>query len=219
MQTLGDRLRELREAEGLTLEQGGKIAGTTKQSMSQIEKGATQQPGGLALEAWSQHYGVTLHWLTTGHGPKHPKGAGDPEWGDVLGYAQAVGLGKGAEAVEYAETHKLKFRASSLAKKGLHAEALAVFYGNGDSMEPRIRKGDAVLFDKSDTQPADGGIFVVQWRGDYYAKRCEILENMVFFKSDNPTGDHHWNKHKRMDAARDPVTIIGRVRWIGSWEG
>src|SRR5690606_35071593 len=39
------------------------------------------------------------------------------EWVDVQGYAQAVGLGKGAEAQEYAETHKLKFRAESLARK------------------------------------------------------------------------------------------------------
>src|SRR5690606_37559939 len=38
-ETVGDRLKDLRTAAGLTLEQAGEIAGTTKQSASQIEKG------------------------------------------------------------------------------------------------------------------------------------------------------------------------------------
>lgn len=220
MGTLGDRLRELREAEGLTLEQAGAIAGTTKQSMSQIEKGQTKMPNGVALEAWSRRYGVSLHWLATGKGPKHQdkQAANDGEWGDILAYSQAVGLGKGAEAQEYAETHKLKFRSDSLQRKHLKPNNLAVMYGNGDSMEPRIKKGDAVLFDTGDTRPRDDTIFVVQWKGEYFAKRCMILDDNVYFKADNPSGDHAWNKPKAMNAKREPITIIGRVRWIGSWE-
>lgn len=221
MGTLGDRLRELRETEGLTLEQAGAIAGTTKQSMSQIEKGQTKLPNGIALEAWSRRYGVNLHWLATGKGPKRPDASPqthDGEWGDILAYSQAVGLGKGAEAQEYTETHKLKFRADSLERKRLKPSSLAVMYGNGDSMEPRIKKGDAVLFDTSDTRPRDDTIFVVQWKDEYFAKRCMILDDNVYFKADNPNGDHPWKKPKAMNAKREPITIIGRVRWIGSWE-
>lgn len=66
--TVGARLRELREAEGLTLEAAGEIAGTSKQSASQIEKGVTKVPGGLYLYKWSRHYGVGLEWLITGKG-------------------------------------------------------------------------------------------------------------------------------------------------------
>lgn len=163
--------------------------------------------------------GVNREWLLHGRGPIEGDGdRRDPEWSDVLGYSQAVGLGSGAEAQEYAETHKLKFKASSFAKKRLRPDKLAVFYGQGDSMEPRIRAGDAIMFDTSDTTPRDGNIFVVQWKGEYFAKRCEIIDDMVFFKSDNPNGDHQWHKPKRADAKRDPVQILGRVRWIGSWE-
>ncbi|WP_170292298.1 helix-turn-helix domain-containing protein [Xanthomonas maliensis] len=67
---IGDRLRELRLAEGLTLEQAGTIGGTTKQSMSQIEKGVTKEPGGIALFNWARHYGVSLEWLITGKGSR-----------------------------------------------------------------------------------------------------------------------------------------------------
>lgn len=142
----------------------------------------------------------------------------DAGWEDVLGYGQAIGLGRGAEAQDYAETHKLKFKSSSLLKKRLNPTNLAVMYGDGDSMEPRIHPGDAILFDTSDTTPRDDCIFVILWKGEYFAKRCEILDGMVFFKADNPAGDHAWRKSKRMDAKNDPIQIIGRVRWIGSWE-
>lgn len=67
---VGDRLKQLREDHDLTLEQAGKIAGTTKQSTSQIEKGVTKAPGGIFLYRWSRHYGVDLEWLITGKGEK-----------------------------------------------------------------------------------------------------------------------------------------------------
>jgi transcriptional regulator with XRE-family HTH domain len=66
--SVGQRLKELREAAGLTLEEAGVIAGTSKQSASQIEKGTTKVPGGLFLYRWSKHYGVDLEWLITGKG-------------------------------------------------------------------------------------------------------------------------------------------------------
>lgn len=162
--------------------------------------------------------GIRRDWLLHGRGPIEGQDAIDEDWSDVRGYAQAVGLGKGAEAQEYAETHALKFRASSLQRKRLAPDKLAVMYGDGDSMEPRIKKGDAILFDTSDTRPADGAIFVVQWKGEVYAKRAMVLDDVIYFTADNPSGDHQWQKPKRMDAKRDPIAILGRVRWIGSWE-
>lgn len=147
----------------------------------------------------------------------------DAEWEVVKAYAQAVGLGSGPEAQEYAETHKLKFRAESLARKRLNPDRLAVMYGHGDSMEPRIHAGDAILFDTSDTRIRDGYIYVIMVPGagghEYQVKRCEVIDDLVFFKADNPHGDHLWRKPRRMDDPRNPTTIIGRVRWIGSWEG
>jgi DNA-binding Xre family transcriptional regulator len=166
---------------------------------------------------------VNRDWLLHGRGPiEGVEGAPkEPDWADVRGYAQAVGLGNGAEAQEYAETHKLKFKASSFARKRLKADAMAVFYGSGDSMEPRIHDGDAILFDTKDTKPRDGALFIIQVHGDrseYQVKRCETLDDIVFFKADNPSGDHGWKKPRRMDAKKQPIEIIGRVRWIGSWE-
>lgn len=145
----------------------------------------------------------------------------DGEWEDITGWSQAAGLGTGAEAQEYAETHKLKFKASSLRRRGIYGRPLAVYYGKGDSMEPSINDGDAILFDTSDTRPMDGVMYVIQVDGaaypEYFVKRALVLDGVTYFESDNPAGDHNWRKPKRMDSKRQPITVIGRVHWIGGW--
>ncbi|CAG2089117.1 LexA family transcriptional regulator [Xanthomonas arboricola] len=144
----------------------------------------------------------------------------DP-YAEVTGWSQAVGLGAGAEATEYAETHSLKFKKTSLRRRGILGRDLAVYYGRGDSMEPTIQDGDAILFDTSDTRPVDGSLYVIQVDGmanpEYYVKRALVLEAGVYFQSDNPAGDHQWRKPKPMVSKKHPITIIGRVHWVGGW--
>lgn len=89
-------------------------------------------------------------------------------------------------------------------------------------MLPRIHHGDAILFDRNDTTPRDEKLFVVHTAGakgpEYSAKRCRVLDDLVLFDALNPEGDHHWRKPRRMDDPRRPIEIVGRIRWIGSWE-
>lgn len=166
---------------------------------------------------------VNPEWLQHGRGPieGRARSAEDLDWSNVRGYGQAAGLGAGAEAEEYAETHSLKFKATSLRRQGLHARNLAIYYGRGDSMEPTIKDGDAIMIDTSDTRVIDGSLYLVQLHGaanaEYFVKRALVLDGTVYFQSDNPTGDHQWNKPKRMDSKRSPITVIGRVRWIAGW--
>ncbi len=148
-----------------------------------------------------------------------PTAEGD--YADVTAYAQAAGLGAGAEALEYAETHSLKFKKTSLRRRGIYGRNLAVYYGKGDSMEPTIKDGDAILFDTSDTRVLDGLLYVIQVDGmanpEYFVKRAMVLDTGVYFQSDNPRGDHLWRKPKPMASKRHPITVIGRVHWIGGW--
>lgn len=191
-------------------------------TLSDLELGLSKST--TALHRIAARLGVRTEWLETGRGPKEGAAAhSEPAWSDVRGYAQAVGLGGGVEAQEYAETHKLKFRADSLARKRLLPDRLAVMYGQGDSMLPRIHDGDAILFDTSDTRPKDGALYVIQVQGvagrEYQVKRAMLLEDVLYFTADNPAGEHTWKKPHRADAKRGHIEIIGRVRWIGSWEG
>ncbi len=223
METIGSRIRAEREAQGVSRAELARSAGIAPSTLSDLELGLSKST--TALHKIARRLGLRPEWLETGRGSKDP--ASDPsesDWADIDGYAQAIGLGGGPEAQEYAETHKLKFRAESLARKRLRPNALAVMYGKGDSMEPRIHSGDAILFDTSDTTPRDGQMYVVMVDGggaakEYHVKRCEVIDDLVFFKADNPRGDHNWRKPKRLDSPKHPIQVIGRVRWIGSWEG
>ena len=150
-------------------------------------------------------------------------GKDDPDWPGVKGYSVAAGLGSsGSEAIEYAETHKLKFKSSSLYRKRLKADNLAIFYGKGDSMLPRIHDGDAIMFDLSDTRPRNKALYVIQVHGnanaEYQVKRALVIGGSVYFTADNEHGDHYWKEPRAKDDEKHPIDILGRVRWIGSWE-
>lgn len=143
--------------------------------------------------------------------------AGETDWAEVKAAAQSAALGGGAVVDEYAETHKLKFKASSLRKKGLKPDLLQVYYGSGDSMEPRIHDGDAIMFDTADTRIVDDAIYVIRYDGHVFAKRLQKLgDDLVAIVSDN-RADPQWRKPVVVRPS-DDFEVLGRVRWIGSWE-
>lgn len=222
MDSIGTRVRLEREAQGIDRKELTRLTGIGYSTISELERGGMQTSTKLRVIA--DALGVSLRWLETGKGPKvaaEPAPAED-DYIDVIGYSQAVGLGAaGAEAVDYAETHSLKFKKSSLRRRGILGRPLAVYYGKGDSMEPAIQDGDAILFDTSDTRVVDGVLYVIQVDGqanpEYYVKRAMVLDAGVYFASDNPAGDHNWKKPKAMDSKKHPITVIGRVHWIGGW--
>lgn len=227
MDTFGERLKHAMAVRGVTVADL-----TARKVMSRanyyLHIGGTTRPENIrdeTIEKVCRFLRISRDWLTKGTGPMDAATSSEPDevWEDIRGYAQAVGLGSGPEAQEYAETHRLKFRSDSLARKRLNPEKLAVMYGSGDSMLPRIHPGDAILFDTADTTPRDGQLYVIMIDGagsaEYQVKRCQVIADMVFFTADNPAGDHNWRKPRLMEDRKRPITVIGRVRWIGSWEG
>lgn len=226
MGTMGQRLQEAMDRRGRKPPEVILGTGLSKGTVYNILNDTTKPEKVWADTATKicRFLGVSRDWLLFERGPMdaaHP--IEDPDWSDVRGYAQAVGLGDGAEAQEYAETHKLKFRAEALAGQRLRPDKLAVMYGSGDSMLPRIKAGDAILFDTSDTNAKDGALYVIQVHGvagrEYQVKRAMQLDDALYFVADNIAGEHTWKKPRRADVKRAPIEIIGRVRWIGSWEG
>ena len=227
---LNDRVALARKHAQLTQAQLAKLAGVSQQAINKLESGQSRDSKRIVQIAIA--CGVRPEWLTSGEEPMasdapaiafHARtAANDDDYADVIGYSQAVGLGAaGAEAVDYAETHSLKFKKSSLRRRGILNKPLAVYYGKGDSMEPAIEDGDAILFDTSDTRVTDGVLYVIQVDGmanpEYYVKRAMVLDTGVYFASDNPAGDHNWKRPKAMDSKKHPITVIGRVHWIGGW--
>jgi len=213
---IGDRLKQLRLDAGMSQPEFAAIVGTTKQYVSQLESGKNQTPNAEFMEGWARHFQVNLRWLLSGTGKKHvAASSSDGDWANIQGVRQSAALGDGAAPDEYAETHKLKFRADSLRRKKLTPEKLAVIYGKGESMHPTISDGDAILVDISDKTPKDGKLFVITYDGDLIAKRLMELDGTWYAKSDNDA-DPKWRKPRKLDPSRG-IEIAGRIRWVAGW--
>lgn len=227
MDTMAERVKRALELRGMTPSDLIAKKVLSKAGVYFILDGTTKADKirATTIDKLSRVLGVSGEWIQYGKGPMEVQtthAANDDDYTDVIGYSQAVGLGAaGSEAVDYAETHSLKFKKSSLRRRGILNRPLAVYYGKGDSMEPAIEDGDAILFDTSDTRVADGVLYVIQVDGmanpEYYVKRAMVLDTGVYFASDNPAGDHNWKRPKAMDSKKHPITVIGRVHWIGGW--
>ncbi|HSH37969.1 MAG TPA: helix-turn-helix domain-containing protein [Chthoniobacterales bacterium] len=70
MATLGDRMRECREARGWRLEDLAQKAGVSKSFLSDLENNEQKNPGVNYLRLIAGALGVDLHYLTTGQGAR-----------------------------------------------------------------------------------------------------------------------------------------------------
>jgi phage repressor protein C with HTH and peptisase S24 domain len=214
--TIGERIKQVRAELGMSRADLVRAADIPYPTLAGIEN--SDQGSSTRLHAIAKALRVRPEWLETGKGAKAATEdvVIEDGWSDIIGVRQAAALGEGAVVDEYAETHKLKFRAESLRRKKLRADRLAVLYGRGDSMAPTIKNGDAILFDTSDIEPRDDKIYVISYEGHLMAKRLVELGGRWFIQSDN-NDDPKWRKPVAVDETRQ-FAIHGRVRWIGSWE-
>ncbi len=213
--TLGDRIIQARKLRNLTRGELAKAAGIPYPTLAGIENG--DQDNTTRLHAIAEALAVHPRWLESGKGPRDVSPPGEDDWADVRGFAQGASLGDGATPEEWAESHKLKFRAASLHRRGLRPDKLCVYYGSGDSMEPRICDGDAVMFNTADRRPVDEGLFVVRWEGHIFVKTLQLIGEHWHLVSEN-RADPKWRKPVPV-LAGDDFEVLGRVCWIGRWEG
>lgn len=131
-------------------------------------------------------------------------------------YSARVSAGPGADNRDAAKIGTLFFRPSSLAKKGIAQEHAHVFPVDGDSMIPRLYKGDVVMIDTTQTTIRNGKIYVLRiGDDDSLVKRLfQLPDGKIRVCSDNKSDPQYAD----FEVDQHDVTIIGRVRWIGSWE-
>lgn len=215
MNTIGERIKKAREERRLSRPELAERSGVKYPTLAGIENG--DQASSTRLHALAKALRVRVDWLATGTGSMETDASEAPDdgWRDIKGVQQAAALGDGSIPDEYAETHKLKFRAESLRRKHLRPDRLAVLYGRGDSMSPTIEDGDAILFDTSDTDLKDDRVYVVNYEGQLLAKRIVQIGDVWCISSDNTT-DPKWKKPVPIDGVRG-FQVLGRVRWVAGW--
>jgi phage repressor protein C with HTH and peptisase S24 domain len=222
MTELKDRVVEARLAAGYDIpKQWAEALGVSPSAVYQLEEGKTRSLSIKTAGPMARLSGFSLEWLQHGKGPKFVASRVGEERSAYLTipvHSAHVSAGHGAKNGEVTEIGSLLFRPRSLSKRDISESAAQVWYVTGNSMFPRLREGDAVLFDCNDRDPVDGKLYVIEWGKDKqtYVKRLyHELDGAIRVVSDNPAPEFRDRIVQPGDAG---FRVLGRVRWIGSWE-
>ena len=184
-------------------------------------KNDISDPSREHVVAIADAYGVSLDWLAAGRGPMFPSGDGstaaraDSVWEAfdlVPQYEVMVSAGPGVVVEGERIDAQLAFRKDWLRRLGLQTRQLALVRADGDSMQPTINDGDALLIDTSKRHLTDGHIYVMRINDELRAKRLQrLVDGSVRISSDNTIyADEVINA-----ADLDQLHILGRVVWKG----
>jgi len=103
------------------------------------------------------------------------------------------------------------FRVDFLRASMIPQDKAVTMFVRGDSMDPVIKDGDMILIDQHDTEPRDGGIYLLNLAGALMVKRIFRLPAGWRLHSEN-------TKYQPTDVIGDELSslkIFGRVRWFG----
>ncbi|CAB3890220.1 S24 family peptidase [Achromobacter piechaudii] len=149
-------------------------------------------------------------------GPGEPHAANDkfekvPEMADVR-----LAAGDGIENLAEEETGTVQFRRSFLRSVGAGAGKARVVYAKGDSMEPIIRDGAALLVVPNESltlhDVAAGGVYAINYDGKMIVKTVtrDRLTKRWVARSSNPG----YPDIPLENGA--PIRVLGQVVWAGS---
>lgn len=186
----------------------------------------------------AKEMGVHPNWLFSGTGEPSPsavtyeldekrrlrESAGAKTLNEPGGFAAAfefvqvpffevpVSAGAGRYALSDAPNHTIAYRRDYLNRRGLIASNLVELPIAGDSMSPELESGDTVLVDKSRTNVAGDGIYVLAIDGLLYCKRLQLLPGrMLRVVSINPAYSTYDVQLPDEDGGGSQIEIIGRV--------
>ena len=104
------------------------------------------------------------------------------------------------------------FRLEWLQKKGLRSKDLRCLYAQGDSMEPYIQDGDAILVDLSDTEVMDNQVYAIRYGDDLRVKRLfKRFDRSIRIVSDNSAHPEEIVSGEDLHN----IQILGKVVWRG----
>lgn len=156
---------------------------------------------------------VDLVWLATGERAIEPVGhkPTPSDKTDIPILDVEVSAGHGAENGHETSMGSLAFQRQYLASRGLTAKELRVVYAKGDSMEPEIQDGAAMLINTVDTRLDEGCIYVIRYDDHLFAKRVRRWLGGISLVSANELYPPINVEPEQLQEMR----VMGRVVWSG----
>lgn len=226
--TLGSRIRSIREQHGLNQDEFAKLIGVVRSSISTYEKDANLPNANVLAEICTKFH-ISTQWLLLGIGDPISDNetpsvknnqtilgalkeviANDDDILMVPMVEAVMSAGSGSfETSDYSE-RKYAFRRDFLCRKG-NSSQMVLMRVAGDSMEPSIEDGDVVLIDQSQRTPAPNRIYAVGVEDMVYLKRINSRPGKIILSSDNP--DYPPMEVDINGDLQNQVRIIGKMIW------
>jgi len=216
---IGNRIKRTRGKD--TQKEFAKTLEFSSSYISEVESGKTKPSLELLLKI-SQITKYSLHWLVAGEGPMLIEATEsmvreDSAFYGALGeftFVPRLALedeaGIEVKRVEEGVRERYAFRRQWLNSKG-NVEDLVLLEVRGDSMDPTITDGDAVLIDCSKKQVLAGSIYALRTKNAVMVKRLQPTgATRVKAMSDNKLYDSY-----EIDLETGDIEIVGQVIWIG----
>ena len=206
------RVRELKDANHLTLEQVGAILGVNK---STVMRWLSGDRGGEATTADDLFRYLEALGVRPSEIFSDPLPAGDDY--AFIRKARARPTAGGGSLETTGETEGgLAFRRDWLrSRTPAGPERLRVMEVSGDSMAPTINHGDVVLVDESDNarELGEDRVYVVRKGDEIYVKRYHKTPDALLFMGDNRARDYQ--DVRVVPGETEQFAGIGRVLWAG----
>ena len=216
---IGNRIKRTRGKD--TQKEFAKTLGFSSSYISEVESGKTKPSLELLLKI-SQITNYSLHWLLTGEGPLLIEATASMVREDSASYgalgeftlvprlSPADEAGMDVKGIEKRGRDRYAFRRAWLHSKG-NVEDLVLLEVRGDSMDPTIADGDAVLIDCSKKQVLAGCMYALRFKNAVMVRRLQpIGAARIKVMSDNKLYDSY-----EIDLETGDIEIIGQVIWIG----
>lgn len=227
---IGDRMRSARKALGLNqTEFHDKFVGSSRITLRTFQRAETgSNEAGMSLIEAFVRAGINANWLLTGEEPMLLKDLSGPDAAlhraeeARAGYVAIplynsvrAAAGSGALVEHERPDDALMFKEAWVrAELGARPGDLYLIRVAGDSMEPTLRSGDAILVDRRATRPDREGVYILRMNDMLLVKRLQALPGgVVRVSSDNPAFAPF--DIKADDIGGPDPAIIGRAVWTG----
>lgn len=202
-----DRFKELRLVLKKNQEEFAELTGISRPSVHRIEKNDSE----IGIEVLSKLYahGVNPTWLITGQGNMFLESEGHYLSDNVRVPIIDVKASAGKGTINYIEGIKgyIEIPTYLLPYNSGVIEIVEVL---GDSMEPTLRNGEAVIIDRNSGEIQSGEIYLINIDGELRIKRLEKkINGSLFVFSDNPSFTPEEITKDQLDFIS--VHIIGKV--------
>ena len=219
MTTIAERIKHIRTHHSLTQREVAEMTNVSTPAVSQWERGLANPDVNVCL-LLEQTLGINTRWLIQGIGVwKNTEQSGleaknaDIEIPFFKDVAFAAGHGTNLDDLN-TSADTLTFKQWWLEEKGYDKDGLIVVCARGDSMQPRIRDGDALLVKTGESSIIDGAVYVLNYANNARVKRLWLkYDGSLLMCSDNPDPQYKDELIPASDA--DQLNVIGRVVWLG----